>query len=382
MRGRLLLWWLRLRVMTAKELIQLGRDPLLLIIIAWFFTADVYLAGSGISMELKHAPLVVVDLDHSAASRELIHKFREPHFRLLGEVAHPVEGQRMLDSGEAMLLLEIPPGFQRDIRRGLQATAQLRIDTSNTILGTLAAAYSAQIVEAYALELAERRFGTGRLLERAPVIDDRRRVWYNPNQTETWFMSISELLTVITLLSLMLPATAAVREKERGTIQQLIVSPLTPTQVMLPKVVAMTLAILAGTAGSLFLILLPVFQVPVKGSLPLFFLVTAEYVFATAGLGLFIATLARNLGQVTLLVVLVMMPMLLLSGAWTPPEAMPEALRMVMPITPLYHFIEMGYAILLKGAGVDILWDSMLALALIGLALFLFGAWRFRRQLG
>jgi ABC-2 type transport system permease protein len=195
-------------------------------------------------------------------------------------------------------------------------------------------------------------------------------------------MSISELLTVITMLSMMLPAAAAVREKERGTIEQLAVSPLSSLQILLPKVISMGMVILLGVAVCLFLIIIPVFHVPFKGSIALFFAATALYVFTTSGIGLFIATISHSLGQVTMLVILLLMPIILLSGAWTPPEAMPPAIHWAMYISPLYYFNEMSYAILLKGAGVDILWDSLLGLTALGAVFFNFGVWRFRRQFG
>ena len=195
-------------------------------------------------------------------------------------------------------------------------------------------------------------------------------------------MPIAELLTVITIMAIMLPAAAAVREKERGTIEQLLVSPLTPIQILLPKVIAMTLVILLGTAVSLFFVLRGIFDVPMKGSLVLFFAVTTLYTFTTAGLGLYIATLSRNLAQAAMLAILVLMPMIFLSGAWTPPEAMPAGMREAMFLSPLYHFIEMGYGILLKGAGLDVLWDSLLSLVLPGIVIFGFGVWRFKRQFG
>lgn len=375
------LWWLRLRVMTVKELLQLSRDPVLLIILVWFFTADIYIAGSGISMDLRHATLAVLDRDQSEASRELIQRFRPPYFRLQGQLDSGRQGIQRLDQGESMLVLEIPPHFERDLEAGESVAVQLQVDTTNTVLGTLASSYAAQIVGRYGADRARDQLGiTDAQLAAMPRIEDRHRVWYNPNQTDPWFMSISELMTVITMLSLMLPAAAAVREKERGTIEQLAVSPLTPFQILFPKVIAMTLAILAGTAVALFLILFPIFHVPVKGSLPLFFAVTALYVLAVSGLGLFIATISRNLGQVSMLVIVILMPMLLLSGAWTPPEAMPALLRQLMVISPLYWFIELGYGILLKGAGLDVLWDSVLGLSLLGGLIFGFGIARFRGQ--
>ncbi len=381
MGSRLLLWLDRMVAMTVKELKQLSRDPILLIVIVYFFTVDIYVAGSGIQMDLKQAAIVVLDHDHSAASRDLIYRFRPPYFDLKGEISSEHEARELLDRGDVLAVLDIPADFQRDLMRGKNVSVQMQVDASNATLGTLATTYAGQIVARFGQEQAKERLGlTEAQLQAVPVIQDRHRVYYNPNQTDPWFMSISELLTVITMLSLMLPAAAAVREKERGTIEQLAVSPLTPAQILFPKILAMGMIILLGAAVSLFLVILPAFHLPIKGSLVLFFIVTALYVFATSGLGLFIATLSHNLGQVVMLVILIMMPLLLLSGAWTPPEAMPDALRMAMVLSPLSYFIEMGYGILLKGAGLDILWDSLLGLALLGVVIFSFGVWRFRRQ--
>ncbi len=375
------LWLYRLWVMTAKELLQLSRDPVLLIILAWFFTAEIYIAGSGISMSLKRASVTVVDLDQSAASRELTSRFRPPYFDVK-EIDFSLEAAASrLDRGQRMLVLTFPPGFEKDLEAGRAVGVQLLVDTTNTVLGTLATAHAGRIVEGYAADRALEDLGIDELdLAAMPRVASKTRVWYNPNQVDPWFMSISELMTVITMLSLMLPAAAAVREKERGTIEQLAVSPLTPFQILFPKVIAMTLAILAGTAVALFGILLPVFEVPVKGSLALFFAVTALYALAVSGLGLVIAAVSRNLGQVSMLVVVVLMPMLLLSGAWTPPEAMPWLLRQLMVVSPLYWFIELGYGILLKGAGPALLWDEMVGLAALGGAIFALGIARFRRQ--
>ncbi len=377
----ILLWLDRIAVMTLKELKQLSRDPILLVVIGYFFTADIYIAGAGISIDLKNAPIAVIDRDHSAASRELIYRFQPPYFNFQQELESNRQAVRLLDEGRVLAVIDIPEHFQRDLLAGRQVAVQMQVDASNATLGTLATTYAARIVARFGMELAERGMGPVKL-QALPVVEDRQRVYYNPNQADTWFMSISELLMVITMLSLMLPAAAAVREKERGTIEQLAVSPLSPTQILLPKVLAMGLAVMGGVAAALFLIIEPIFHVPIKGSIPLFFLATALYVFASSGLGLFIATLSRNLGQVVMLVLLIMMPMLLLSGAWTPPEAMPTLLREAMHLSPLFYLTEMSYAILLKGAGMEILWKQMLQLALLGSVVFAFGVWRFRRQFG
>ena len=381
--NRFLLWWDRVIAITVKELKQLSRDPVLLAIIVYFFTADVYLAGEGIRLNLHNASVMVIDHDHSAASRELIYRFRPPYFDLKGEISGKKEAENLLNKGKVLAVLDIPEHFQRNLLRGKQVAVQLQVDTSDTVLGTLATSYAAQITADFGQDFAMQELGLNTAqTDNLPVIEDRHRVLYNPNQIDGWFMSISELLTVITILSMLLPAAAAVREKERGTIEQLAVSPLTPLQILLPKVIAMSLVILLGTAVCLFLIIIPAFHLPVKGSIPLFFAVTALYVFATSGIGLFIATASRTLGQVTMLVVLLMMPILLLSGVWTPPEAMPQGLRWAMAFSPLYYLTEMSYAILLKGADMYILKDLLLGLTLLGIAFFSFGVWRFRRQFG
>lgn len=374
-------WWRRLRVMTKKELLQLHRDVALVFFFVWAFSVNIYEAGGGIQLQLTNAPLVVHDADHSFSSRELIHRFRPPYFRLQGEVADPDDGVRRLDRGRAMLLLDIPPRFQEALDNGEQTAVQLLVDTTNAPQGLSAASYGARIVGDFGLELSLRRLGqTQNGAPTFPVVTSNHRVWYNPNQNEAWFQSVAELLNMITVFAVLLPAAAMVREKERGTVEQLLVSPLTSFQIMFPKVVAMTLVILAGTTVSLFGILQGVFHVPMKGSLLLYFALTALYVFTTAGLGLFIATFTSNQAQVGLMTILVVAPMLLLSGTWTPPEAMPPWLQRGMLISPLHYFINVNYGILLKGAGLETLWDSVLAMALLGGALFGFGMWRFRRQ--
>ena len=378
--SRFYVWWSRMFAMTGKELLQLGRDTLLVVAVLYLFTLDVMMAG-GVKMDLNQGAVMVYDADHSMASRELSYRFQPPYFKLGGEIFDRKEGIKLLDQGRALVVLDIPAQFQRDLLKGKPTSVQVQVDASNTVLGTLGANYSAQIIGQYGFDAALRRIGmTEESLTGVPMLVDSHRVWYNPNQKDAWFMSISELLTVITILAMMLPAAAAVREKERGTIEQLLVSPLSPIQVLLPKVIAMTLVILLGTALSVAAVLHGYFHVPIKGSLVLFFAVTALYTFAMSGLGLFISTLSRNLAQAVMLTIMIMMPIILLSGAWTPPEAMPSGIRQAMYASPLYYYIEMAYGILLKGAGLDILWDSLLGLIVLGSLIFTFGAWRFKRQ--
>lgn len=375
------LWWLRLFVMTRKELLQLGRDVPLLLFLLYSFSLSVYISGAGIAMQLNNASLLVHDGDHSESSRELIHRFREPYFRFDGEVRDSREGVTRLDQGTAMVLLDIPPRFHEAILGREPVAVQLQVDTTNAPQGLSAASYAARIVGGFSFDLSLSRLGsTSGDDMRMPVVNSAHRVWFNQDQDETWFQSISHILRMITLFAFLLPAAALVREKEHGTVEQLLVSPVTPLQIMLSKVLAMTLVILAATALAMATVLKPVFGVPIKGSASLFFLVTVLYSFTTAGLGLFAATVTKNQAQVAMVALLVIAPMLLLSGITTPFEAMPPWVQSLMALSPLRYYIDVTYGVLLKGVGLELLWDSILAMALLGGVLFGLSMWRFRRQ--
>ncbi len=371
------LWLRRLWVMTRKELQQLARDIPLLLFLLYSFSLSVYVSGVGLTMQLTNAGVLVHDADHSRSSRELIHRFRAPYFRFDGEVPDPDEGLRRMDEGKAMVLLDIPARFHEAIQRREPTSVQLLVDTTNAPQGLSAAGYAARIVAGFGQEVG---FGAADAKGALPIVTSAHRVWFNQDQDETWFQSISHLLRMITVFAVLLPAAALVREKERGTVEQLLVSPLTPFQIMFSKVLAMTAVILACTALAVYAVLQPVFGIPLRGSTGLFFLLTALYAFTTAGFGLFAGTVTRNQAQVGMVTLLVVAPMLLLSGITTPFEAMPAWIQALMALSPLRYYIDVTYGIFLKGAGVDVLWDSVLALAVLGGALFGFGMWRFRRQ--
>ena len=383
--GRAALTWLRqLQALTGKELRQLVRDRVLFAFIVYLFTLNIASAAGEIGTELNRAALVVHDGDRTAASRSLIERFRSPYFVLVGEVPDVRAGLRMLDRGEALVMVVVPERFEERLLSGVEpGSVQVLVDTSNANDGYLAANYSARIAARVSQEWIERRLapaggGAGTL----PTIETRLRFRYNPDLDEAWFGTLSELLTMLTVACVLLPATAVVREGERGTLEQLLVSPLDPVQVMLAKVLATITVSLTGTAVALFGIMQPFYGVPARGSLLLFFALTALYTFTGAGLGLVASTFTRKTGQVGLITILMVMPIVLLSGIRTPWESMPAWLRAVMSFSPLHHYIDIAYGILLRGAGIDVLWESILAMAGLGGALFAVGAWRFRTRFG
>ncbi|OQW33173.1 MAG: ABC transporter [Nitrospira sp. SG-bin1] len=369
--------------MTRKEMLQLFRDVPIIAFLVYSFTLAVYITGNGIRSQLHDAGLLVHDADHSVSSRELMYRFQAPFFRLHGEVLDSGEGLRQLDRGTAIAFLEIPPRFHEQLATGEPTAVQLLVDTTNSPNGLSAASYAARIVARFGQKIAvERTESSAESSQDLPLIVSDHRVWYNPDQNEAWFECISHLLRQITIFALLLPAAALVREKERGTVEQLLVSPLSPFQIMASKALAMTVVILGATAVGLFGIMQPVFGVPIKGSVWLFFTLTALFVVTTACMGLAGATLARNQGQVGMMTLLVAAPMLMLSGITAPMEAMPTWVRYLMGLSPLRYFIDIANGILLKGAGLNILWDSVLAMTALGAAMFGFGLWRFRKQFG
>jgi ABC-2 type transport system permease protein len=204
-------------------------------------------------------------------------------------------------------------------------------------------------------------------------------LWFNPNENHQWFNPITELANVITIFCILLPAAAMAREKERGTIEQLMVSPLTPTQILAPKIIAMTIVILIGTALSLMLIV-PTLNLPLRGSLFLFFVVTAFYVVTMTGFGILAGTIARTMGQVGMLAMLILLPMIVLSGIFTPLEGKPMWFNTLSALVPLKHYAEITFGIFLKGAGLGILWQPLLWLVLLGSAILALGRWMFHLQ--
>ena len=375
------IWLRQIAVLSLKEIRQLLRDRALFIYTVYIFTANIIIAAGGASNELRDSPVYVHDADRSVASRDLIYSFQPPRFRLAGEVESESAALRLLDRGEARMILDIPPDFAESLQRQRPAHVQALIDTSQANTGYLASSYAARIVARFSEQRVQRNIiRAGGDPRNLPTIRNDLRVWYNPDLNDKWFNTISELLTMVTVACILLPAAAMIREKERGTLEQLLVSPLTPLQIMLSKLLSMMLVMLCGTTVAVFGIMRPFYHVPFVGSVPLFYLLAALYAFTNAGLGLVAATFARNSAQVGLVVLLMVMPIVMLSGTWTPMESMPAWLRTLMYLSPLRHFIEVAYGILLRGAGIGVLWESVAAMAAIGIALFALGLARFRTQ--
>lgn len=371
----------RLLALLRKEYRQFFRDRSLIYIVLYVFTLEIYLAGNGFNIEVRNFPTAILDRDRTQWSLQLAEKFRLPYFRVTAELTDEADLVDLLNRGAVSLVVVIPHGFAKSLLKHHQAAIQVITDGTLSNTSLLALGYADQIAQGFAQELGLRLgWIHPRQESRQPVVELKPRVLYNPNQKGQWFAGLIELFSVITLVSLLLPAAAMVREKESGTIEQLLVTPVRPVEIMAAKIISMASIVLAASLASLFLIIFPIFDLPWRGSLPLFFAATGLYVFCATGVGMFIATLCRNLPQTILLVIMIIAPILFLSGSWTPIEAMPPLLGYVTYLSPLKHYLAIAYNILLKGAGVASLWQDFLYLNIIGYSLFGLCAWQFRRH--
>ena len=359
-----------------KELWSLWRDPVMLILIVYTFTASVYTAASAMPETLHHAPIAIVDEDHSPLSQRIASAFYPPHFmppQLLSWQAVDAG----MDAGDFTFALTIPPNFQRDVLARRSPALQLNVDATRMSQAFTGSGYIQQIAIGEVNEFVKRYRGA----EPLPV-DLALRARFNPSLDKAWFGSVVQIINHITLLSIILTGAALIREREHGTIEHLLVMPVTPAQIMLSKIWSMALVVLIASFLSLNLMVRGVLGVPIEGSIALFFAGAALSLFATTSMGIFIATLARNMPQFGMLMMLTIMPLQMLSGGTTPRESMPEIVQNIMLIAPTTHFVELSQAILYRDAGLETVWQPFLALALIGTVLFFLSLARFRKTIG
>lgn len=361
--------------LSVKELWSLWRDPVMLLLIVFVFTFAVYSGATSAPETLNNAPIAVVDDDHSQLSQRIISAFYPPEFTppIMVDLAEVDKG---MDDGAYTFALIIPPNLQRDVLAGHPAEIQLNTDATRMTQAFAGSAYVEQVVLTEVREFVQRT----RDITALPV-DLALRARFNPTLEKSWFGGLTEIINQITMLSIILTGAALIREREHGTIEHLLVMPVSPTEIMLSKVMSMALVVLLASALSLNGVVRWGLDVPIAGSLWLFFAGTALHLFATTSLGIYMATLARNMPQFGMLVVLVLMPLQVLSGGVTPFESMPSVVQTVMQLAPTTHFIRLGGAILFRGAGFDVVWPQFLALGVIGTVLFVVSLLRFRKAI-
>jgi len=373
MRGRIsqsleTIFWL-----GTKELRAFFKDYVLLGLVIYSFSFAVYMQAQSNSQELHNASIGIVDEDQSVLSRRIANAFLPPYFIKPVLIAERDAGS-MTDSGRLTFVIDIPPNFERDVLAGRSPRVQVALDATAMVQAGLGAGYIEQILTT---EITNYLSKTEQVPRPAVTLVLRRA--FNPNATTAWFTSVMGIVNNVTMLAIILAGAAVVREREHGTMDHLLVMPVTPFEIAMSKVWANGLVITVAVALALHFIVRLWLGIPIIGSIPLFMLGVGVYLFFAIAVGIFLGLLARSMAQLGLLYILVAMPMNMLSGSNTPLEAMPELLRDIMQFSPSAFFVSFAQGILFRGAGWDIVWPQFLAVAVIGGGFFAAALRRFRK---
>lgn len=355
-----------------KELRGLFRDPMLMVLIVYAFTLSIYTASSAMPETLNKAPIAIVDEDQSPLSGRIAAAFYPPYFtppRLI-DVS---EMDKRMDAGLDTFALDIPPDFQRDLLAGRAPTIQLNVDATRMTQAFSGNGYIQSIVNSEINEFVK-RYRAGSDL----TVDLELRARFNPELNKGWFGAVMNLINSITMLSIVLTGAALIREREHGTVEHLLVMPVTSFEIMASKIWSMGLVVLVASAFSIVVVVQGLLAVPIEGSVPLFLAGAALELFATTSMGIFLATVAGSMPQFGMLLMLVLLPLQALSGGVTPRESMPEIIQILMMAAPNTHFVILAQSILYRGAGLGVVWPQFLALAIIGGLLFFLALQRFR----
>lgn len=368
--------WANIYQLGLKELWSLMRDPMMLILIIYSFSVTVYTSATAMPETLHSAPIAIVDEDNSPLSGRIAAAFYPPHF-VPAEMISWQDVDVGMDGGLYTFVLTIPLGFQSDVLAGRAPGIQLNVDATRMSQAFTGSGYIQQIVMGEINEFVQRYRSSG-----AAPVDLALRMRFNPSLNPTWFGALMAIIDNVTMLSIILTGAALIREREHGTIEHLLVMPVTPAQIMAAKVWSMGLVVLASAGLSLAFIVQGLLHVPIAGSVGLFLAGAALHLFATTSMGIYLATLARNMPQFGMLLILVLLPLQMLSGGSTPRESMPQLVQDVMLAAPTTHFVQLGQDILYRGAGIEVVWKPFLLLMLIGLILTALSLRRFRKVIG
>ncbi|WP_454918058.1 ABC transporter permease [Xanthobacter sediminis] len=363
------------RHLFVKELISLWRDRALLILVLYAFTAAIYIQANGLKHDLNRATVGVVDEDNSALSHAILDALLPPRFQPPVALA-PGEVDKGMDAARYTFVLNFPPDFQSDVLAGRAPTVQLLIDATSLMQAGLGATDISGIFQQEMERFVSR---TGRDIETPAEL--KIRVAFNQGLESSWFTGTMGLITNITMLSVLLAGAALIREREHGTLEHLLVLPVHPSEIMLAKILANGAVILVGATFSIVVVLQMVMGMQIAGSVGLFLAGTALYLFFTAALGIFLGTLSGSMPQFGLLFFLIVLPMNMLSGGFTPLESMPQWLQAAMQASPSTQFVAFAQAILYRGAGMETVWPRFLATFAIGMLFFTVALARFRRFL-
>jgi ABC-2 type transport system permease protein len=370
MRSLLNIFWLGL-----KEIRSLMSDIVMVAFVAYAFTLAIYIQATGTSSEVNNASIAFVDEDDSPMSNELFNAFYPPRFKF--PVRRDAESaQAAMDAGELMFVVVIPPRFELNLRAGRNPDVQVNIDATAMQQAGIGAGYITNIINDRISDLLRRTAES----QPQPVNLVIRKL-FNPNSVSSWFKSIVAIINQISLLTVVLTGAAVIREREHGTLEHLLVMPLTSFEIAMAKVWANSLVILVATGASLLFIVQMALKVPFAGSVTLWFFGVVLYLFFATALGIFLGTISRSMAQFALLIILVIVVLMLLSGGSTPVESQPLWLQYLTYFLPARHFVSFSQVIVYRGGGLDAVWRQFLMVGAIGLGFFVYSLRLFRKSI-
>jgi ABC-2 type transport system permease protein len=358
-----------------KELHSFRRDPVMLGLIIWAFTFAIYSAAHGVSHELRHAAVAIVDEDRSTLSERIRDAIMPPEF-VPPALTSFTALDRGMDTGRYTFGIVAPRDFQADMLAGRDPTIQVNVDATAMMQAGIGAGYLQNIIARQVRDFASKAEGTAALPVRLET-----RVAFNPNLDSARFTSIMQLIQHVTMLSIILAGAALIREREHGTIEHLLAMPLAPFEIVIAKIWANALVVFLAVALSLWLVVHELLAVPIAGSAALFLFGVAIYLFSSTAVGIVLATIARSMPQLGLLFILTVQPLNLLSGGFSPVESQPLLLRSIMSVVPSTRFVSFAQAILYRGAGLDVVWPDFAAIVVAGIVLCAIALVRFRRAI-
>ena len=360
--------------LTIKELRSIRSDPIMLALIAYSFTFAIYAAATGASTEATNLSVGIVDEDRSDLSRRIADGLTPPTFKPAVEIA-ATEIDPGMNSQRFMYVIEIPPKFQADILAGRQPSVQINVDATAVAQAFNGMTYIQNVILNDVTEFMTGREGlTGGLVK---IVTHAK---FNPNLKSSWFTAVMQIINNLTMITVILTGAALIREREQGTVEHLLVMPVVAPEIMISKILANGIVILAAAGLSLLFVVQWWLQVPIAGSTFLFLGGSCFYIFTVAALGILLGTVASTMGQFGLLSIPVLLVMMLLSGGTTPMESMPVWLQHLMQvISPTPHFVLFAQDVLYRGADLSIVWPEIVTTAVIGTVYFGFALYRFRR---
>lgn len=372
----------RLRAIVWKEFIQMRRDRATLGMLVGIPIFQLLLFGYAIRQDVRNLPTVVFDLSRSQESRQLVqHVQATNYFRLAGMVGSYADAVHAVDSGHARAAMVIPESYARDLKRGRPTAVQVLVDASDPTASQSAIAAAQLVGQQTNIALLEARTPGAIALGTLPLVDMRVRPLYNPALKSALFIVPGIIGMILSNILIMMTAMAVVREREHGTLEQLIVTPLTRSEIMLGKLVPYVIVGLVQITTVLVMGSV-LFAVPIRGNLLDVYAASLLFIVCSLGLGLFISTLARTQAQAMQMSVFILMPNVLLAGFMFPREAMPAPARLVGLVLPLTHFLQIMRGVILKGNGIRELWPQSLALIGFAALFFSFSTARFQKKLG